>query len=165
GAKCRIYRTFCSCRRSVKPVPLRRIHQTNLGLCAVAGPTTGQGTMATTVARPIDISGALGQRLPRLLLRQVALVTLSMLLLFGVGHARAGEASTPVPAWSVTQLSGSAFIRSAADANAAWRPLRAGAVVVPGSVVMTAEDAHLVLGNGIDRVRLSGNSQVELPAA
>ena len=129
--------------------------------------------MATTVARRIDISGTPGQRLSGLPLRQVwgalirgtALAALSMLLLFGVGDARAGNASTTVPAWSVTQLSGSAFIRPAADANAAWRPLRAGAVVAPGSVVMTAEDAHLVLGNGIDRVRLSGNSQVELPAA
>src|SRR5262245_4082863 len=98
--------------------------------------------MATTVAQRTDICSALGQRLSGLLLRRVrrtlirgtALMALSMLLFLGAGDAHAGDASTTVPAWSVTQVSGPAFIRSATDTDAAWRPLRAGAVVAPGSI-------------------------------
>jgi len=105
------------------------------------------------------------RQIRRVLIRAAALVALATLLVLSPLGADAGDALTAVPAWSVAELKGTAFIRSAADENEAWRPLRTGASLPPGSVIMTGEGSRLVLDNGVDRVRLSADSQVELPVA
>jgi hypothetical protein len=92
---------------------------------------------------------------------RIAIVA-ALLVLIG-GRAAAEEASQA--GWVVVDLRGSAFSRPAAAADDQWRPLRPRDAVAPGSIVRTAEDGNLLLANRLDRIRLSPQSELELPRA
>jgi len=100
-------------------------------------------------------------------LAQGAVLALLLLVALAAGPrlAAAGDAAAMPKAWSVAELAGTAVTRASGDINGAWQPLRTGATLPPGSVVMTGTDSRLVLSNGVDRIRMSADSQVELPAA
>jgi FecR protein len=106
---------------------------------------------------------------PRTFTRLTQGAVLALLLLValaaGLRPAAAGDAAATPKAWSVAALAGTAATRASGDINGAWQPLRTGATLPPGSVVMTGADSRLVLSNGVDRIRMSADSQVELPAA
>jgi hypothetical protein len=94
-------------------------------------------------------------------LRRIVIVTI-LLALVG-GRAAADEASQA--GWLVVELRGSAFSRPAAAAGDQWLPLRPGDAVVPGSMVRTGTDGNLLLANRVDRIRVSPQSELELPKA
>src|SRR5215471_649440 len=97
----------------------------------------------------------------------LALLSLLLLLLtpeIGLRCAMAEDAAKP-GAWSVAELAGTASARAASDIDGAWQPLRVGVALGPGSVVMTGADSRLVLFNGVDRIRMSADSQLEITAA
>jgi hypothetical protein len=94
--------------------------------------------------------------------RPTAVVAALLLLLCAFASfppAWAGEGP-----WIVAELTGSAFSRPGDAANAPWQALRRGAPVGYGSVVRTDASGQLVLANGVDRIRMGANSELELPA-
>lgn len=91
------------------------------------------------------------------------IVIVAMLLVLAGGRCVADDALQGV--WSVVELRGAAFSRPAAAAANQWRPLQPGDAVVAGSIVRTGEDGNLLLANRVDRIRLSPQSELELPAA
>jgi len=117
---------------------------------------------------PDALHGPTGPRaggFARLTRGAVLALLLLVALAAGLQSAAAGDAAATPKAWSVAELAGTAVTRASGDINGAWQPLRTGATLPPGSVVMTGIDSHLVLSNGVDRIRMSADSQVELPAA
>ena len=65
--------------------------------------------------------------------------------------------------WIVQELKGAAFSRPRGADESQWRDLRTGARIEPGSVVRTDGSGRIELTNGIDRIRLSPSSEIELP--
>lgn len=65
--------------------------------------------------------------------------------------------------WFVVELRGSGFSRPTRADGAQWQSLQPGAVIAAGSVVRTGGNGHLLLANRVDRIRLSPNSELELP--
>jgi len=68
-------------------------------------------------------------------------------------------------AWFVVELRGAGFTRPARTEGAQWHSLQPGAVLAAGSVVRTGGDGHLLLANRVDRIRLSPNTELELPVS
>jgi hypothetical protein len=81
-------------------------------------------------------------------------------------HASAADLA-PAPAlrpWVVQELKGAAFSRPHGADDGVSQALHAGMELDPGSVVRTDGSGRLELTNGIDTIRLSPNSEIELPA-
>jgi len=91
-----------------------------------------------------------------------AVVVAVLFVLYG-GRAAADDTSS-IGRWFVLELRGSAFSRPAAAASDQWQSLRPGEVIAPGSIVRTGKDSNLLLVNRVDRMRLSPDSELELPA-
>lgn len=91
------------------------------------------------------------------------IVIVAMLLVLAGGRSAADEASQV--GWFVVELRGSAFSRPAAVTDDQWLPLRPGDAVAAGSIVRTSTDGNLLLANRADRIRLSPQSELELPKA
>jgi ferric-dicitrate binding protein FerR (iron transport regulator) len=85
-----------------------------------------------------------------------------LLLALSPGHLRAQDlAAMPAP-WIVAESHGPAEMR---HDRGAWQPLLSGAVVAAASEIRTGPAAEVLLTRGNDRVRLKGQSYLELPAA
>jgi len=88
-------------------------------------------------------------------------VLLALLFVLSPGVARAQDlAAMPAP-WIVVESHGPAEVR---HDRGAWRPLISGAVVAAASEIRTGPAAEVLLTRGGDRVRLMGQSYLELPA-
>jgi len=82
------------------------------------------------------------------------------------GHASAADLA-PAPTlrpWVVQELRGAAFSRPHGADDSASQALRAGMELDPGSIVRTDGSGRVELTNGIDTIRLSPSSEIELPA-
>lgn len=92
------------------------------------------------------------------------LVALFALLLpaLAPGHARAQEVAALPSPWIVVESHGPAEVR---HEHGAWQPLLSGAVVAAASEIRTGPAAEVLLQRGGDRVRLRGQSYLELPKA
>src|SRR5262245_24628611 len=85
-----------------------------------------------------------------------------LLLALAPGLPRAQDlAAMPAP-WIVAESRGPAEVR---HDRGAWQPLLSGAVVAAASEIRTGPSAEVLLTRGGDRVRLKGQSYLELPAA
>jgi FecR protein len=93
-----------------------------------------------------------------------AMVVAATVLVCAAERALADEASQ-LGRWFVVELRGAAYSRLGDAEAAQWRSLRPGEAVVAGSIVRTGEDGNLLLANRVDRIRLSPNSELELPAS
>jgi hypothetical protein len=101
------------------------------------------------------------RRVVRLLARAgTALLVAATVLVHASGRAAADE---QFGSWFVAELRGSAFSRLGEAGDGPWRPLQPGESLVAGSIVRTGNDGNLLLANRVDRVRLSPNSELELP--
>ncbi len=80
-----------------------------------------------------------------------------------MGSATAADAAAGAPPWLAEQVRGTVRIRATGQA-AAWQPLAGETMIAPDSEVATGKDGVAVLANGVDRIRLSPNSHVVLPA-
>lgn len=98
-----------------------------------------------------------------------AVVAVALLVLVGTllcgGRTLADEMTSSSQTWIVAEITGSAFSRPGDATDAPWQTVRAGASIERGSVVRTDASGRLVLANGADRIRMSANSEIELPAA
>src|SRR5215468_15504 len=82
----------------------------------------------------------------------------------GDRQALAGE--VPVKhAWIVKELTGAGFSRPSDAQEGQWQALHAGVPIEPGRVVRTDGSGRMELTNGIDTIRLSPSSEIELPVA
>jgi hypothetical protein len=79
-------------------------------------------------------------------------------------QASAADPSPQPRVWVVGELRGAAFSRPGGADDAQWQPLQLGAEIVPGTVVRTDASGSMELRNGIDTIRLSPSSEIELPA-
>jgi hypothetical protein len=134
--------------------------------------------MAATIASAAQsivssLAAAIRRALPRSFAAAAAILLMAFAsLFFSCGkQASAADASPQLRAWVVGELRGAAFSRpgaafsrpGAAD-DAQWQPLQTGARIAPGSVVRTDASGSMELKNGIDTIRLSPASEIELPA-
>ncbi|HUL06049.1 MAG TPA: FecR family protein [Candidatus Acidoferrum sp.] len=111
---------------------------------------------------------AIRRALPRSLAGLAALLLLAIAMLTVAGRGAAAADLAPAPPlrpWVVQELKGAAFTHphGAAD-DGASQALRAGMELEPGSVVRTDGSGRVELTNGIDTIRLSPSSEIELPA-
>jgi hypothetical protein len=94
--------------------------------------------------------------------RPLAALLALLLLALSPGLLRAQDlAAMPAP-WIVAESRGPAEMR---HDRGAWQPLISGAVVAAASEIRTGPAAEVLLTRGNDRVRLKGQSYLELPAA
>ncbi len=108
---------------------------------------------------------AICRTLPRPAASAAAFLLLAFASLFFCDmHASAGDASPSARAWVVAELRGAAFSRPGDAADRPWQALRTGARIEPGSVVRTEASGRMELTNGLDTIRLSPSSELELPA-
>jgi ferric-dicitrate binding protein FerR (iron transport regulator) len=102
------------------------------------------------------------QQSSRRRLRPLSALLAFLLLALAPGLLRAQDlAALPAP-WIVAESRGPAEVR---HDRGAWQPLQAGAVVAAASEIRTGPSAEVLLTRGSDRVRLKGQSYLELPAA
>jgi ferric-dicitrate binding protein FerR (iron transport regulator) len=80
-----------------------------------------------------------------------------------IGSAEADDAAAGVGPWLAEYVRGTVRVRASGQA-AAWQTLADEAVLAADSEVRTGADGIAVLANGVDRIRLSPNSHVVLPA-
>lgn len=124
--------------------------------------------MATIASSAQSITSPFGSAIRRTL-RCAAGIAAAVLL--GIAHlstidgsAKAGDVAPALRPWTVQDLEGAAFSRAhGADENQ-WRALGAGAQLAPGSAVRTDGSGRMELTNGIDTIRMSPSSEIELPA-
>ena len=91
------------------------------------------------------------------------LALLVLLLLASVPkHLRAQEMAAMPSPWIVVESRGPAEVR---HDRGEWQPLMSGAVVAASSEIRTGPSAEVLLQRGGDRVRLRGQSYLELPKA
>jgi hypothetical protein len=83
----------------------------------------------------------------------------SPLQLIAAARADAGDAGP----WLAEDIRGTVQIRASGQ-TAGWRPLADATVIAPDSEISTGKDGTAVLANGVDRIRLSPNSHLVLPA-
>ncbi len=126
--------------------------------------------MAATIASVVQsimcpFGAAIRRALPRPAASTAAILWLAFASLFFCDmQATAGEASPSARAWVVAELRGAAFSRPGDAADRQWQALRTGARIEPGSVVRTDASGRMELTNGLDTIRLSPSSELELPA-
>ena len=108
---------------------------------------------------------AIRRALPRPAARAAAVLLLAFASLFFCDmQASAGDASPSARAWVVAELQGAAFSRPGDAVDGPWQALRTGARIKPGSVVRTDASGKMELTNGLDTIRLSPSSELEIPA-
>jgi hypothetical protein len=120
--------------------------------------------MAATIASVAQstvssLATVIGRALPRLFAAAMLLMALSL-----GQQASAADVSPGAHPWVVSQLRGAAFARPADAGDAQWETLQIGAQIAPGSRVRTDAAGSLELANGMDTIRLSPSSELELPA-
>ena len=94
--------------------------------------------------------------------RRAPFALLALLLLaLAPGLLRAQEVAALPSPWIVAESHGPAEVR---HDRGAWQPLLSGAVVAAASEIRTGPSAEVLLTRGNDRVRLKGQSYLELPA-
>jgi hypothetical protein len=126
--------------------------------------------MAATIASAAQsIVSSLAAAIRRALARSFAATAAILLLAFASPfslcdkQASAADALPQQHAWVVGELRGAGFSRPGGADDAQWQPLQAGAQIAPGSVVRTGASGSMELKNGIDIIRLSPSSEIELP--
>jgi len=126
--------------------------------------------MAATIASAAQsIVSPFGAAIRRALPRPAACAAAILLLAFASlflcdMQASAGDASPSARVWVVAELRGAAFSRPGDAADRQWQALHTGARIEPGSVVRTDASGRMELTNGLDTIRLSPSSELELPA-
>lgn len=94
----------------------------------------------------------------------ILLMAVASPLILCASQAAAADSSPQLRVWVVGELRGAAFSRPGGGNDAQWQPLQLGAEIAPGSVVRTDSSGSMELRNGIDTLRLSSSSEIELPA-
>jgi hypothetical protein len=116
---------------------------------------------AQTIMRPLAVA------IRRSLSRSWAIAAVFLLLAIAFSldgrHASAADTAPAMRSWIVQELKGAAFSRPRDADDGQWQDLRTGARIEPGSVVRTDGSGRIELTNGIDRIRLSPSSEIELP--
>ncbi len=112
----------------------------------------------------VTFAAAIRRALPRSFAIAAAMVLLAIAaLLQSDKQASAADATPATRNWVVQELKGAAFSRPRAGDDSQWQSLRTGARIEPGSVVRTDGSGRMELTNGIDHIRLSPSSEIELP--
>ena len=112
----------------------------------------------------VSLAAAIRRALPRS--RAIAAAALLMAIAWlSLSDKQASAADVPAAtrSWVVQELKGAAFSRPRAGDDSQWQSLQAGARIEPGSVVRTDDSGRVELTNGIDQIRLSPSSEIELP--
>jgi len=126
--------------------------------------------MATTIASIVQPMMSVPAAIIRRALQRSSTAAAAILLialaaaLQGDKWALAGEAPA-ARTWLVEELKGAGFSRPNDAGNRQWETLRTGARLEPGRVVRTDDSGRMELTNGIDTIRLSPSSEIELPVA
>ncbi|MGE4229880.1 MAG: FecR family protein [Dongiaceae bacterium] len=81
-----------------------------------------------------------------------------------VGSAHAADAAVGASPWTAERVQGNVRIRTAGEEARGWQPLDGAILIAGDGEVATGADGIAVLANGIDRIELSPNSHVVLPA-
>ncbi len=118
---------------------------------------------AQSITRPL--AAAIRRALPRSWAVAAAFLLLAISLSLSDRQASAADTAPAMRPWIVQELKGAAFSRPRDTDESQWQALRAGARIEPGSVVRTDGAGRIELTNGIDRIRLSPSSEIELPVA
>ncbi|MGH6926677.1 MAG: FecR family protein, partial [Dongiaceae bacterium] len=116
-----------------------------------------------SVAYAIVNPAAAMHRVRRVLTGIAMTITVAVTLLVLVGERAAADDASQVGNWSVVELRGSAYSRLGEADGGQWRALKPGAAIAPGTIVRTGQGGSLLLANRLDRIRLSANSELELP--
>ena len=130
----------------------------------------GVDVMAAMIASAAQsVIGPFGAAIRRALPRPAACAAAILLLAFASlffcdMQASAADVSPSARAWVVAELQGAAFSRPGDAADGPWQALRTGARIEPGSVVRTDASGKMELTNGLDTIRLSPDSELEIPA-
>jgi hypothetical protein len=95
-------------------------------------------------------------------LRPLAALFALLLLALAPGLLHAQDVAALPSPWIVVESRGPAEVR---HDRGAWQPLISGAVVAAASEIRTGPAAEVLLSRGGDRVRLKGQSYLELPPA
>jgi len=126
--------------------------------------------MAATIASAAQsivssLAAAIRRALPRSFAAAAAILLLAFAspIFLGGKQSSAADASPQQRAWVVGELRGAGFSRPRGADDAQWQPLQAGAQIAPGNVVRTDASGSMELRNGIDTIRLSPSSEIELP--
>jgi hypothetical protein len=125
--------------------------------------------MATIASPAQSITSPFGSAIRRTL-RCAAEIAAAILLLAIAqlsigGLAVAGDVAPALRPWTVQDLKGAAFGRPRDADESQWQELGAGAQLEPGSVVRTDGSGRMELTNGIDTIRMSPSTEIELPVA
>ena len=126
--------------------------------------------MAATIASAAQsIMSSLAAPIRRVVPRSLAIAAALVLMaiasqFFGDRQATAADAASATRPWIVQELKGAGFSRPRDADDGQWQALRTGARIEAGSVVRTDGSGTMVLSNGIDQIRLSPSSEIELPA-
>lgn len=118
-----------------------------------------------SVAYAIIKPAAAMRRVLSILAGTAMAMVVAMATLVLADERAAADVASQIGSWFVVELRGSAYSRLGEANGAQWRALRPGEAIAPGSIVRTAEDGNLLLINRVDRLRLSPNSEVELPGS
>jgi hypothetical protein len=120
--------------------------------------------MATIASVAQSITSSLAPAMRRALVVAVAILLIGLALL-APGQAYAVDLVSAMHPWVVKELKGAAFSRPRDGDDSQWRVLQAGAAIDPGSAVRTDGSGRVELTNGVDTIRLSPSSEIELPTA
>src|SRR6185312_15463681 len=154
--------------RGVNGLPLRRVYRPDLGSIVTPGAVTRPrtGAMAAMIASATQsIRSSLAPAVRRTVAIAAAVVLIAIAsLLVSDKRASAGDVSPAMRPWVVQDLKGAAFSRPRHAGENQWQALRTGARIEPGSIVRTDDSGRTELTNGIDTIRLSPSSEIELPA-
>lgn len=93
-----------------------------------------------------------------LLLLLLVMAVLAMTLSTQAAAQSAGDT------WSAQEVAGTVLVRTTGQAAAAWQPLAISIPIQAESEVATGSDGVALLANGADRIRLTPNSSITLPA-
>jgi hypothetical protein len=118
---------------------------------------------ATLASTPQSIMVALAAAIRRALPRSLAIAAATLLMSIVSLPSSAADTPAAKRSWIVQELKGAAFTRPRAGDDGQWRSLQAGARIEPGNVVRTDDSGRIELTNGIDQIRLSPSSEIELP--
>jgi hypothetical protein len=123
---------------------------------------------ATIVSAAQSITSPFAPAIRRALRRSTVIAAAILLLAIAHlslldGSALAGDVASAMRPWIVQELTGAAFSRSHDADESQWQALGAGAQIEPGSIVRTDGSARMELTNGIDTIRLSPSTEIELP--
>jgi hypothetical protein len=116
---------------------------------------------AQSIMRPL--AAAIRRSLPSSWAIAAAFLLLAIAFSPDGRQASAADAAPAMRPWVVLEMKGAAFSRPRDAGDGQWQDLRAGARIEPGSVVRTDGSGRIELTNGIDRIRLSPSSEIELP--